>query len=80
MRVMWWMLARIGETMSERQKKAAVAKMQEDLIDEMTPHRRDRSSPRAVRQPVCGWPRKLRNQTWKGGAQYEILHKQQGLS
>ena len=80
LRVMWWMLARIGETMSEGQKRAAVAKMQEDLRDEMTPRRRDRSSPRAVRQPVCGWPRKLRNQSWHGHTQYEVIRRHRGLS
>ena len=80
LRAVWMLFARIGETLSERQKLAVVGQMEEALRDQMTPRRRERSNPRAVRQPVGGWPRKLKNQTWKGGTQYEVLHKQQGLS
>jgi hypothetical protein len=80
LRGVWMIFARIGESLSERQKRAVVGQMQEALREQMTPRRRSRSNPRAVRQPVCGWPRKLRNQTWRGETQYQVLQRQQGLS
>lgn len=80
LRGLWLIFARIGESLSERQKKRLIAQMNEALRDQMTPKRRGRSHPRAVRQPVCGWPRKLRNQSWKGETQYQVLHNHHGLS
>lgn len=76
LRGVWLMMAWIGNTLSERQKRAVVVKMQESLRDQMTAGRRERSCPRAVRQPVCGWPRKLRNQSWQGNTQYEVIRNQ----
>jgi hypothetical protein len=73
LRGLWLLVARIGDSMSERQKRAVVGKMHEALRDQMTAGRRERSCPRAVRQPVCGWPRKLRNQSWQGSTQYEVI-------
>jgi hypothetical protein len=80
LRMIWWLFARIGHSMSERQKRAVIADMQEALREQMTPKRRSRSSPRAVRQPVCGWPRKLKNQSWNGETRYQVLQKHHGLS
>ena len=80
LRGLWLIFARIGDTLSEQQKRVLVGRMQKALRDEMTPKRRSRSSPRAVRQPVCGWPRKLRNQSWQGRTQYQVLHAHHGLS
>jgi len=80
LRWLWRTFERIGHTMSERQMRAVLKDMYEALRDQMTPGRRSRSSPRAVRQPVCGWPRKLRNQSWQGSTHYEVIRIHRGLS
>jgi hypothetical protein len=80
LRWVWLGLARLGAALSERQQHAVVAEMYETLWAEMTAKRRGRSCPRALRQPVSSWPRKLKNQSWTGAAHYQLLRKHKGLS
>ena len=42
------------------------------LAQQSSPPRRNRSSPRALRQPVSKWPRLLRNSSTKGAFQFKI--------
>jgi hypothetical protein len=80
LRWVWLVFARLGESLNARQQQGVVAEMYETLWDEMTAKRRGRSCPRALRQPVSSWPRKLKNQSWTGNAQYQVLCKHKGLS
>jgi hypothetical protein len=69
-----WTLLEIGEGIhTEKQVRALVARTLDRIAAAVTPERRARSCPRAVRQPVGSWPRLLRRQEWQGAIQYEIL-------
>ena len=80
LRWVWLVCARLGASLSAPQQQAVVAEMYETLWAEMTANRRGRSCPRALRQPVSSWPRKLKNQSWNGDAHYQVLRKHKGLS
>ena len=69
-----WTLLEIGEGIhSAKQVRALVVRTLERIAAQVTPARRARSCPRAVRQPVGSWPRLLRRQEWQGAIQYQIL-------
>lgn len=69
-----WTLLEIGEGIhSDKQVRALVVRTLERIAAQVTPARRARSCPRAVRQPVGSWPRLLRRQEWHGTIQHEIL-------
>lgn len=69
-----WTLLEIGEGIhTDKQVRALVARTVERIAMVVTPVRRARSCPRAVRQPVGSWPRLLRRQEWQGAIQYEII-------
>ncbi len=69
-----WLLLELGrEILSEEQKQQFVEKMYALIAEMTTDKRRSRSCPREVRQPVRGWPRKLKNQSFKGPVQYTVL-------
>lgn len=63
-----------GLTTSQQDRKAA-SKMMQWLVDHATQTRRARSCPRAVRQPVTGWPRLLHNQSLTGEIHCEVIRK-----
>lgn len=69
-----WTLLEMGEGIhTKKQVRALVARTLDRIVAAVTPERRARSCPRAVRQPVGSWPRLLRRQEWQGAIQYEIL-------
>jgi hypothetical protein len=69
-----WTLLEIGEGIhTEKQVQALVVRTLDRIAAAVTPKRRARSCPRAVRQPVGSWPRLLRREEWEGTIQYEIL-------
>lgn len=69
-----WTLLEIGEGIhTPSQVKALVARTLERATALVTPVRRARSCPRAVRQPVGSWPRLLRRREWKGEIRHEII-------
>lgn len=75
LRPLWLTLAIGGELLSRRQKQQLTEKFlafaQRWFV---TPKRKSpRSCPRAVRQPVSGWPRLRRNQSWEGPAHFNLL-------
>lgn len=76
----WLLYARLGETLSEAQQEQIAIKLHHALWSQITAKRRGRSTPRALRQPVSSWPRKLKNQSYKGNAQYRVHQKHIGLS
>ena len=69
-----WTLLEIGEGIhTARQVRALVARTLARATALVTPVRRARSCPRAVRQPVGSWPRLLRRREWKGEIRYEVI-------
>lgn len=74
MRPLWLTLARAGDLLSARQKQQLTERFLEQAGRLVTRRRkRPRSCPRAVRQPVSGWPRLRRNQSWEGPVQFKLL-------
>jgi hypothetical protein len=60
---MWLFLGVFEDLISERQKDQIVRRGQRLIRTSLTAPRRSRSCPRAVRQPIKGWPRLLKNES-----------------
>jgi hypothetical protein len=74
MRPLWLTLALGGDLLSARQKRQLTERFLERAGRLVTRRRRrPRSCPRAVRQPVSGWPRLRRNQSWEGPVHFQLL-------
>jgi hypothetical protein len=74
MRPLWLTLALGGDLLSVRQKQQLTERFLERAGRYVTRRRRQpRSCPRAVRQPVSGWPRLRCNQSWEGPVQFTRL-------
>jgi|WetSurSiteA1Bulk_404760.scaffolds.fasta_scaffold35274_1 hypothetical protein len=56
-----------------RQRKQAIQRLRNILAPEKVPKKRSRSCPRAVRQPVKGWPRKLNQESQEENWQIKIF-------
>lgn len=69
-----WLVFALGEDLlSQRQKHQLVNRFYQQMRAMATGKRRNRSCPRAVRQPVRGWPRKTKNISHEGEIAYEIV-------
>lgn len=74
MRPLWLTLAIGGDLLSARQKQALTEKFLDFAGRYVTCRRaQPRSCPRAVRQPVSGWPRLLQNQSWEGPTHFTFF-------
>jgi DDE family transposase len=74
LRRLWLTLAIAGELLSVRQKQQLTEKFLAFARRYVTRKRKcPRSCPRAVRQPVSGWPRLLQNQSWEGPVHFKLL-------
>jgi hypothetical protein len=74
MRPLWLVLALGGDLLSARQQQQLTERFLEQAGRHVTRRRkRPRSCPRAVRQPVSGWPRLLQNQSWEGPVHFKVL-------
>jgi hypothetical protein len=62
-----------GEILSQSQKRQLVGRFYKQMRAMAMGKRRSRSCPRAVRQPVRGWPRKTKNMSCEGEMAYEIV-------
>ena len=72
----WWMCQWFGESTPVENIRRAAGTMLKFLAEHASGPRRARSCPRAVRQPVTGWPRLLRNQSLSGAIHCEVIsHK-----
>lgn len=71
---MWVLLSYSKGVISPDQIRIMVRRMMKDIAKEALPPRRQRSCPRAVRQPVCSWPRLLENSSLNGPVKIEISH------
>jgi hypothetical protein len=69
---LWLMLSLLDDLISEDVKAEAVKRIHKQLRRCVTPKRRARSCPRAVRQPIKGWPRLLRNQSVEGPLHFTL--------
>ena len=68
-----WLTLELGEDiLSERQKNELVRRFYQQMGRCVTARRRSRSCPRAVRQPVTGWPRLLRNESVEGPLHFQL--------
>jgi hypothetical protein len=72
-RSLWWMLAAGEGLLAPRQVQSLVDRTLLMIAAQCLPKRRARSCPRAVRQPVKGWPRLNKNVYQNGPTEYELL-------
>lgn len=73
LRPLWLTLALAEDLLTERQKDQLVRRFYEQMGRCVTAPRRSRTCPRAVRQPVSGWPRLLHNQSIEGPLHFQLL-------
>jgi hypothetical protein len=74
LRPLWLVLALGGDLLSAAQKQQLTDRLLERAGQYVTrPRPKPRSCPRAVRQPVSGWPRLRKNQSWEGPIKFKIL-------
>src|SRR6266571_1439515 len=66
MRPLWLVFALGNDLLKERQKQQLTDRFYEQARRCLSQRRRLRSCPRAVRQPVGGWPRLRKNESWEG--------------
>jgi hypothetical protein len=70
----FWLWASVGaDLLTERQLATCVRRLFTQLTHAVSRPRRARSCPRAVRQPIRGWPRLIRNTQEIGQFHYELL-------
>ena len=70
---MWFTLDIAAPVLTEDQTQFILTQMYERMRRHITPKRRARSCPRAVRQPVTGWPRLLKNTSVEGPWEFTVL-------
>jgi len=70
---MWFTLDIAAPVLTEDQKHFILSQMYDRMRRHITPKRRARSCPRAVRQPVTGWPRLRRNTSVDGPFEFTVL-------
>jgi hypothetical protein len=70
---MWFTLDVAAPVLTEDQKQFILTQMYERMQRHLTPKRRARSCPRAVRQPVTGWPRLRRNTSVEGPFEFTVV-------
>lgn len=72
-RACWLMLGWFEDLVTDRQKNQFMRRAYKHMGRCVTAKRRSRSCPRAVRQPVTGWPRLLHNESVKGPLHFKVL-------
>jgi hypothetical protein len=73
MRPLWLVLELGDDLLEEWQKKELTERFQRQARGCLTPRKRARSCPRAVRQPIGKWPRLVKNQSWAGEASFQVI-------
>lgn len=69
---MWLFFGVFADLITERQKEQIVRRGETLMRRFVTTKRQARSCPRAVRQPVTGWPRLLRNESIEGPLHFQV--------
>ena len=70
---LWAVFAVCGTILSQAQKKQMLEQFMELIAQLRSPKRRARSCPRAVRQPVQRWPRKISQPERNGEIQMKVI-------
>jgi hypothetical protein len=70
---MWFTLDIAAPVLTEEQKQFILTEMYERMQRHLTPKRRARSCPRAVRQPVTRWPRLRKNTSEEGPFEFTVV-------
>jgi len=70
---LWLMLEMGDDLLSESQKQQMTKRIYKLMGQCITQRKRPRSCPRAVRQPVTGWPRLRRNQSICAPIEFRII-------
>lgn len=73
MRPLWLVFALGGDLLKEQQKQQLTDRFYEQARRYLTQKRRARSCPRAVRQPVGGWPRLCKNLSWDNPINFRLV-------
>jgi hypothetical protein len=72
MRPLWLVFSLGSDLLMERQKQQLTERFYEQARRCLSQKRRSRSCPRAVRQPIGGWPRLRKNQSWEGPIKFRL--------
>lgn len=70
--MLWPVLEASAGLLSRRQQAALIRRLEERLLRQLTGPRRERTYPRAVRQPVKKWPRLRHNRYQQGSVSVEV--------
>jgi hypothetical protein len=73
LRPLWLFLAIGRGIISEKQQRQLIQRFYDYMLLQLVQERPSRSCPRKVRQPVCKWPRLLKNESWEGPLTFSIL-------
>ena len=69
-----WQFLELGADLVEPKKlDTLVKRVIKEISQSVTPKRRQRSSPRALRQPVVSWPRLTENSYQLGPTEYKMI-------
>ncbi len=71
-RGLWRFLEVSDGILTVEQVRKVVRRTMRQIAEMAIPKRRQRSCPRALRQPVCSWPRLLKNTYQKGAVDYSV--------
>jgi hypothetical protein len=72
-RGLWHFLEVTEDLLDARGVRLAVRRTMRRIAEAAIPKRRQRSCPRALRQPVSSWPRLLKNSSIKGAPEYNLI-------
>lgn len=67
-----WLKTILDVNLTKLQMETIIRHIEEELAKQLSPPRRKRSCPRAVRQPINKWPRLMKNIYDKGNFQYAV--------
>jgi hypothetical protein len=70
---LWQFLELGGDLIEPKNLEKLVKRVIKEISQSVTPKRRERSSPRAVRQPVVSWPRLTENSYQIGPTEYKMI-------
>lgn len=72
-RPMWLLLGSFDDVVTDRQKSQVVRRLYKLMRRCVTAKRRSRTNPRAVRQPIRGWPRLQQTNSVEGPLQFKVV-------
>jgi len=72
-RSMWFYLGPLEDLLTDRQKDQVVERGKALMRQCITGKRRSRTNPRAVRQPIRGWPRLQQTNSVEGPLKFKVV-------